>query len=185
MTPAFRFQDKTYAALILGVIAAALAIQLGPHPWNVAPVGALCLFAGAYLPRAYAILAPLAILFLSTVLTTGLYDPLLMIAVYGGFAISALIGRALLFRRKTALRIAGGVGAGALSFFLITNAASWMLDPMYPKSAGGLIAAYVNGLPFLGRSLAGDVMYAAAFFGVVEGYARLRGLPAAATRKQA
>ena len=185
MTPAYRQKDPVYAAVVLAVLAAALALQLGPHPYNVAPVGALCLFAGAYLPRAYAIAAPLAILLLSTVLTTGLYDPLLMVAVYGGFAISALIGRALLFERKTALRVAGGVGAGALSFFLITNAASWMLDPMYPKSAGGLMAAYVNGLPFLGRSLIGDVMYAAAFFGLVEGYARLRGLPAAETRKQA
>jgi len=181
MTPAYRQQDPVYAGLILAVIAGALVLQLLPHPYNVAPVGALCLFAGAYLPRAYAIAAPLAILFIGHALVSGLYDPRLMVAVYGGFAIAALIGRAILFERKTALRLAGGVGAGALAFFLITNAASWMLDPMYPKTAGGLAASYIAGLPFLGRSLIGDAMYAVAFFGLVEFFAWRRGLPAAET----
>jgi hypothetical protein len=37
---------------------------------------------------------------------------------------------------------------------------------MYPKTLGGLTAAYVAGLPFFRNDLAGDLFFTAVFFGI-------------------
>ncbi|MEM1217118.1 MAG: DUF6580 family putative transport protein, partial [Bacteroidota bacterium] len=53
-------------------------------------------------------------------------------------------------------------------FFLLTNAASWQLDPVYSKDLAGLGAAYVAGIPFFMNTIAGDLLYSGVLFG---GYA--------------
>lgn len=151
--------------LVLLLIVAASLLRLLPHPANVAPIGALALFSGAYLQRRWFYFVPLAALFLGD-LHLGLYHAGVMIAVYLGFLVSALIGRGLLYGRARADRVAVATGAGALAFWVISNFGVWLF--FRPGTLAGLTQCYVDALPFLGRSLVGDAIYVTALFGVYE-----------------
>ena len=157
------FWIKTGIAGTLVLLAAALRIL--PHPWNLTPIGAMALFAGATFRRRWMKFAfPLAALFAGDVFV-GFHK--LMFVVYFSFLLSVAIGMWIGEERKLT-RLAGGTFLGALQFFLITNLAVWAIFTTYPKSAAGLIACYVAGLPFFWNTLAGDVLYVVLLFG---GYA--------------
>ena len=154
--------------LILLLIVAVAAMRLLPHPANIAPIGALALFSGAYLQQRFFYVVPLAALFLGD-LHLGLYHAGTMAAVYLGFLASTLVGRGLLHgggvgrRRDTGGRIAVAVGSGALAFWLISNLGVWLF--FRPLTLAGFAQCYLDALPFLGRSLLGDALYAAGLFG--------------------
>ena len=163
--------------LVIVLIVAAAAMRLLPHPANIAPIGALALFAGAYLRSRFAYAVPLAALFLGD-LQLGLYHGGTMAAVYLGFLASALVGRGLLHepesartgkrtggvrRRDRGGRVVLAVGAGAFVFWVISNFGVWLF--FRPLTATGFAQCYVDALPFLGRSLLGDALYATLLFG--------------------
>ena len=150
--------------LALAIIVIAAVLRIAPHPWNFTPVGAMALFAGAILKdRRLAFALPLLALFAGD-LWVGFYNIGVMLLVYTSFLLSVLIGLRLQ-KRRTLLRIGGATLLGSVQFFLITNFAAWWLLGSYPKTASGLAACYLAGLPFLGNTLAGDALYAALFFG--------------------
>lgn len=160
------------------IIVAALTRVL-PHPPNFSPIAAIALFGGAYFAaRAWAVLVPLVGLLISDlVLATvngGLYASWFggsgIWVVYGCIALTTAIGFGL--RGKvTGARVLGYSLAGSALFFVITNFAAWLGNPMYPQTAAGLAASYVAGIPFLQWSVLGTLFYAAALFG---GFALLR-----------
>ena len=153
---------RTLLALTLILLAAAL--RVAPHPWNFTPIGAMALFSGAVLrDRRLAYAFPLAALFAGDVFV-GFYKISVMLIVYASFLLSVLIGR-FLQGRRTILRIASATLLGSAQFFLITNFADWWFLGSYPKTAGGLAACYLAGLPLFWNTLAGDALYAALFFG--------------------
>jgi hypothetical protein len=76
--------------------------------------------------------------------------------VYAAFALQALLGRALRSRRAGALTAAG---LGALVFFTLSNFGVWLSSGLYERSAAGLTACFVAALPFLGGTLAGDLVW--------------------------
>lgn len=148
----------------LAIIIVAAALRIAPHPWNFTPVGAMALFSGALIrDRRLALAFPLLALF-SGDLFVGFYKPGVMLMVYSSFLVSVLIGR-LLQNRRTFLRVAGATLLGSLQFFLVTNFAVWWLLDSYPRTASGLAACYLGGLPLFGNTLAGDAFYVALFFG--------------------
>lgn len=151
------------------LIALAGVARLLPHPENFAMIGALALFSGAYLPARTAWLVPLGALLLGDALT-GFYNGVVMAGVYGGFAMGAIVGRAFLSQRRTALRLGGSVLASATLFFLASNFAVWIVA--YPNTWAGLATCFSNAIPFFGRSLVGDLVYSALLFGVYEGLQR-------------
>ena len=85
--------------------------------------------------------------------------------IYGSLLISVWIGRRWL-QNPSIPRIALAASAGSLQFFVITNAAEWLLTATYPHTAAGLIACYVAAIPFLGNTLASDLLYAGLLFGL-------------------
>ena len=148
--------------LALGMILLAAALRIAPHPWNFTPVGAMALFSGAVLrDRRLAFLFPLLTLFLGDIFI-GFHK--LVPIVYASFLLSVLIGR-LLQNRRTILRIGAATLLGSAQFFLVTNFAVWWLLNFYPKSASGLAACYLAGVPFFWNTLAGDAFYSALLFG--------------------
>ena len=162
-----RFVERNGLALLL--IVAVAALRLLPQPANVAPIGALALFSGAYLQSRFAYAVPLAALFLGD-LQLGLYHGGVMAAVYLGFLASTLVGRGLLHtraeeprRRDRGGRIVVAVGAGAFVFWVISNFGVWLF--FRPLSLAGFAQCYVDAVPFLGRSLVGDALYATLLFG--------------------
>ena len=58
--------------------------------------------------------------------------------------------------------------AGSVLFFVVTNFGAWLSDPAYPKTAAGLAAAYVAGIPFFQWTVLGTLVYAALLFGGFE-----------------
>jgi hypothetical protein len=153
------------AALITGIVLAAAALRMVPHPMNFAPIGALALFGGAYFSsKTTAVAVPLLSLVAGDIFTG--FHPLIPY-VYASFLASVAIGF-WLRRQKSAWRIGGATMAGAIQFFLITNFALWASSiGNYPKNARGLIECYIAGLPLFWNTLAGDAFYAAVLFGVM------------------
>jgi uncharacterized membrane protein len=170
---------QTRWMVIAGLIGAAAATRLLPHPPNVTPVAAMALFGGAHLAdRRLAFLVPLAAMFASD-LVLGLHA--LVPVVYGAFALIVWIGTRLA-GRITPARVAVATLAGSVLFFAVTNFGVWALGGLYPRTAAGLVAAYVAAIPFFRNTLVGDAAYALALFG---GYALLeRALAAARGRTQ-
>ena len=162
----------TLAALIF---IAALSRVL-PHPPNFSPIEAVALFGGAYFAkRHWALLVPLAAMFLSDMvlgmLRGGLYFAYFASAgyllVYACILLSTLLGFGL--RGKvSAGRVLGYSLVGSLLFFVVTNFGAWLSDPLYPKTAGGLAAAYIAGVPFFQWTVLGTLAYAALLFGGFE-----------------
>lgn len=148
--------------LIVAMILFAGVIRIIPHPWNLAPVGAMALFSGAVIRnRVMAFAIPLLAL-LAGDLFIGFH--ILMPVVYASFLLSILIGW-WLRERRTAPRIGGAVLFGAVQFFVITNFGVWMFLNSYPRTFSGLVACYVAGLPYFWNTLAGDTFFSAALFG--------------------
>ena len=158
--------NRSSLKVVYLLIALVGAARLLPHPENFAMVGALALFAGAYLPTRIAWLVPLGALLIGDAVI-GFYNGVVMVGVYVGFAMSAMVGRAVLSQRRTTFRLGGSVLASALLFFLVSNFGVWLVA--YPNTFAGLVSCYVNAIPFFGRSLLGDLIYSALLFGAYEG----------------
>jgi hypothetical protein len=152
------------AILICTLLLLAAALRIAPHPWNFTPVGAMALFSGAMIrDRRLAFLSAMLAMLAGDVFIG--FNKLSAL-IYASFALSVLIGR-LVINRRTVLRIGGATFLGALQFYLITNFGVWAFLGSYPRTAAGLLACYVNGLRFLGNTLAGDAVYASLLFGAV------------------
>lgn len=65
--------------------------------------------------------------------------------------------------QKRWFKIIGSSLAASLIFFFVTNFA--FLYSTYPHNLSGIMAAYVNGLPFFRGTVLGDLSYTAALFG--------------------
>ena len=108
--------NRSSLKVVYLLIALVGAARLLPHPENFAMVGALALFAGAYLPTRIAWLVPLGALLIGDAVI-GFYNGVVMVGVYVGFAMSAMVGRAVLSQRRTTFRLGGSVLASALLFW--------------------------------------------------------------------
>ncbi len=152
------------------LIAAAAASRVLPHPPNVTPIAAVALFGGAsFADTRVAVAVPLAAMLLSD-LVLGLHGT--MPFVYLSFLLITGIGL-WLRRHRSITPIAGAALAASVLFFAITNFGVWATSTFYPKTAAGLWAAYVAGLPFFRNTVVGDLFYCAVLFG---GFAMLERL---------
>jgi hypothetical protein len=151
--------------------------RLVPHAPNVTPVGGSCLFAGSRVSGFWAYLLPLAVMIAT--------DPIVGHAggaqsgyswaspvIYASFMINVWIGRRML-RSVTPIRVGVAAFLCSLQFFLLTNLATWATvvathDPLYTPNFAGLMTCYIEALPFWGRTLAGDLLFSGALFGLYE-----------------
>ena len=152
--------------VIYGLIVLAILTRLLPHPINITSVGALSLFAGAFLPIRIAWMVPVFTLLISDAVT-GFYSPVVMIFVYLGFASGTLIGRFLLMQKRSIPRLGSGAVLGACIFFVLSNFGMW-LSGAYPYTMDGLIVCYVNAIPYFRHTLVGDIFYTFLLFGSYE-----------------
>ena len=154
--------NKPRFLFLAGMILAAAASRLIPHPPNFSPIAALALFGGAqFADKRLAFLVPLAAMFLSD-LFLGLHS--LIPVIYGSFALIVCLGF-WLRRRQNVWAIGGTAIVGALLFFVLTNFGVWALGQMYPKTPAGLLDCYVAAIPFFQNTLSSNLFYAALLFG--------------------
>jgi Family of unknown function (DUF6580) len=155
-------------AYVFLIFAVAVHARFLPLPYSFAPVTAALLFFGARRP-AREMWIPVAALAASGLyLSRSVYgypfsaDLLITWAWYAGMV---LLG-GLLAHKATALRIGATSLAASVSFFLVSNFAVWAVWNMYPKTASGLAACYVAGLPFFRNAVVSDLFFVALFFGI-------------------
>lgn len=151
-------KKNIFPALIgLGAVA-----RLLPHPWNFTPMMALGLYAGAKSTKLRTgVLVTLFALLLSDSVM-GFYRG--MWYVYAASLVPVLLGR-FIRRKDSVSAIVPAALLSSLSFFAITNFMVWATGHMYPRTASGLGACFVAGLPFYRNQLLGDVFYTVALFG--------------------
>ncbi len=148
--------------LALCLLIAVGLLRFAPHPAAIAPIGALALFTGAYLQRAWLWLLPFAVLVTADWLD-GRNAGIAMPVTYLGFLGAVLLGRWLLDGRDTNARIVAVVPVAALTCWLsVTLGALLAAATATPATlAGGLWQA----LPLLTWHLLGDALYALLLFG--------------------
>jgi hypothetical protein len=160
-----RMHKNTSRPLGIGLVTLAALARLVPHVPNFTPVGGLSLFAGGRLRGWQAYLLPLVLMAATDPLVGGysFATPF----VYASFLINVWIGSRFLRATASPWRIGGAAAVGSLQFFLITNFAVWLrFGTAYPHTLNGLAACYVAAIPFYGYTLAGDLLYTGALFGL-------------------
>lgn len=148
--------------------ALALAVRFMPHVFHFTPVGAAMLFFGANRPKKEWPAALAVALVVDALITTRVYHLAVRWDTFASvlYYLAAMFLGFLLVKKASVLRVAAASISGSCAFFLISNAIAWATLDMYTKDLGGLLHAYVLGLPFFRATLAGDLLYAAAMFGV-------------------
>jgi hypothetical protein len=155
-------------AYIFLVFAVAVHARFLPLPFSFAPVTAALLYFGARRPRREMWIPVAALAAAGVYLSRSYYgyavsaDLLVTWAWYAGMV---LLG-GMLAKHTSAVRVGAASLAGSVSFFAISNFAVWAVWNMYPKTASGLAACYVAGLPFFRNAVVSDLFFAALFFGI-------------------
>jgi hypothetical protein len=164
--------------LVIGIVLILVAIssRLLPHWHNFTAVGATGLF-GAYYYRkqVWAFAIPIIAMWISDlVLNNWIYAAYMdgfvwfneaMLYVYLGFAAIVVTGQLIISKMNSSRILAASVAA-SIVFFLISNFASFLQNPVYPKSGDGLLMAYAAGIPFFWNTLLANMLYTALIFGV-------------------
>jgi hypothetical protein len=146
----------------------AVGFRFLPHPLAFTPVAAALLYFGARMPRKY-VWIPVALLAASDVILTrvvyGYALPADTFISWAWYLAIVLFGGVLAVNTKP-WRVLGAALGASVSFFIVSNFGVWAAWAMYPKTASGLMAAYVAGIPFFRNDVAGDLVFTALFFGI-------------------
>jgi hypothetical protein len=151
-------------ALVAFLIALDVTARLLPHVWGFTPVAASGLFAARMLRLPIlSIIVPIAAMAL-TGPALGADDWRVSLIVYAAIATPALLGMASR-RWSGALPVIATMLASSLIFFGLSNFAVWALSGMYPLTWAGLTQCYVVALPFLDKTVLGDLIWTGVLFG--------------------
>jgi hypothetical protein len=150
--------------LIAFLIALGVAARLLPHAPGFLPIAASGLFAARMLRiPALAVVVPVLAMVLSDVALPG-EDWRIQAVGFAAIAIPAVLG---IFTRRWrgVLPVVGTMIAGSLLFFAFSNGAVWAFSGMYPFNAQGLTQCYIAALPFLEKTMMGDLFWTGVLFG--------------------
>jgi hypothetical protein len=151
-------------ALVAFLIALDVAARLLPHAPGFLPVAASGLFAARMLRMpVLAVIVPVAAMAL-TGPALGADDWRISMVVYAAIAVPALLGMASR-RWHGALPVVAAMLTGSLVFFALSNFAVWAFSGMYPLTLAGLTQCYALALPFLDKTVLGDLVWTGVLFG--------------------
>jgi hypothetical protein len=156
-------ENQTPRPLGAGLTVLGAVARLLPHLPNFSPVGSISLFAGARMRGWQAYVLPLVLMAITDPLVGG-YSAATPL-IYASFLINVFIGSRLR-GTENPWKIGAGVMAGSLQFFLLTNFAWLAGSSMYPHTLAGVMQCYIAAIPFYGRTLASDLLYSGALFGL-------------------
>jgi hypothetical protein len=145
---------------VLGVIVVTALMRLVPHVPNFVPITAAAVFAGAKLDKKWVAIAVILSSMLLSDLVLGFHatQPVvylaLVLSVFIGGGIGAGVGS-----------IVGASLASSVTFFVLTNLGTFLLQDMYPKTGAGLVACFTAAIPFFTYSVSADLFYTAVLFG--------------------
>lgn len=162
--------------LITGLISAAVIFRILSNTFfffNFTPVIAIALFSGAkFQDKKWSVIIPVVSLFISDVILSYLnnFDIFhnTILFTYGSILLVILLGRLLNSERLNISKTVSFTLLSSLLFFVITNIGVWLFSNMYTLDLTGLTKCFVLALPFLQKSIAGDLFFATVLFGVYE-----------------
>ncbi len=159
------------------LILVASLTRILPHPPNVTPLAAMCLFGGSILGlNIKTIGVAFSSLFLSDFVINNTFMRSFypeisglvwwsdyMYWTYAGFLGLVLMG-VLLKNNKSVSRLLIVSIIGSCFFFMITNFGTWIQGFIYPKTLSGLTACLSAGVPFFRNSLLSTVGFSFVIF---------------------
>jgi hypothetical protein len=156
------YRSELFLALFL--VALDVAARTTPHIWNFMPVAATALFAGrTFNSRGLALLVPLAAMLFGDLILG--FDSLpLEIVVYASMLLPAVMGIATRRFSGAAVVVAAMLSC-SLFFFAATNLAVWAFSGLYPQTLAGLTTCFIAAVPFLEKTVFGDLLWTAVLFG--------------------
>jgi hypothetical protein len=146
---------------------------------NFSAAYAIAFCAGVFFPPRMRWVLPLTTLVLLDVCLNFFYYHVQAVSPYTLFKLAAYasligLGAKIGPKRSWLTMVSGGI-LGALIFYVITNIASWLFDPGYPKTLTGLLQALTVGLPgypptwlFLKNTLISGGLFTGLFAGVMK-----------------
>jgi hypothetical protein len=146
---------------------------------NFSAAYAIAFCAGVFFPGRMRWVLPLTTLVLLDLCLNFFYYNVPAVSPYTLFKVAAYatliwLGSKIGAKRSWLTIVSGGI-LGALVFYVITNIASWLFDPGYPKTLGGLIQALTVGIPgypptwmFLKNTLISGGLFTGLFAGVMK-----------------
>jgi hypothetical protein len=148
----------------------AIAARFLPHAgsFNFTPVAASLLFFGARMPRRQAWIPVTMFIAADVLISRFVYGyPVSAsdIVTWGWYAAIVLFG-SLLASNASPLRVISASLTASLSFYAVSNFAVWAVWNMYPKTLAGLAESYTMAIPFFRNTMASDLLFAGAFFGL-------------------
>ncbi len=151
-------------ALVAFLIGFDVTARLLPHIPGFMPVAASALFAGRMLRvPVLAVVVPIAAMALSGFAFADDAWQVTLV-VYAAMALPAVAG-AYSRRWRGAAPVVATMLACSLIFFAASNFAVWAFSGMYPLTWQGLTECYVAAVPFLDRTVLGDLFWTAVLFG--------------------
>lgn len=167
--------DLRFGVVALLVLLAAFS-RILPHPPNFSPIGGIALFGAArFSRRLVAVVVPFTSLWLSdlvinNVMYASYFDHFVWFYqgfywTYGAILLIVLLGRITLKKTSPSSLLISSVLASVI-FFLVSNFGVWASGTIYPKNLNGILACYTAGIPFFQNTLAGDLTYTVALFGL-------------------
>jgi hypothetical protein len=127
-----------------------ILLRLLPHKVNFAPIGAIALFAGVYLPKRWNFIIPLIVILITDYFLK--YYGLLMLFTYGTYILMTLLGQ--IYKKY---RIDMPI-VGSILFFIVSNFGFWVVFK------GSLINTYIMAIPFFKATLVSDFLYTSGLF---------------------
>lgn len=123
----------------------------GMMPENFSAAYALAFCGGLYFAGAMAWWLPIGTLLVTDILLNVFYYHAPVFNGYMLVNLLAFVGIVALGRRFSPRmswwKLLGGGLLGAIVFYLVTNTASWLYNPQYPKTFAGWIQALTTGIP--------------------------------------
>ncbi len=140
---------------------------------NFSPVMAIAFCGAWFLPGALALILPILALLISDIALSAHYASLAPgigdLLRYACYAAAAFLGWSLRRNHFGGMGFWAGVLGSAVAFYLVTNSAAWLGNPLYPQSLVGWIQSLTVGLPgypptwtFFRNSLASDLLFSGA-----------------------
>ena len=150
--------------LVAFLVALNVAARLLPHAPGFLPVAASGFFAARVLNiPVLALLVPVLGMILSDVALPG-EDWRIQAVGFAAIAIPAVAGMATR-RWRGAVSVVATMVPCSVLFFLLSNGAVWAFSGMYSLTWQGLVQCYVAALPFLEKTVLGDLFWTAVLFG--------------------
>lgn len=146
---------------------------------NFSAAYAIAFCAGVYFPKNLRWILPLTTLLLLDLCLNVFYyhtPPISPFTIFKIAAYACLIWLGTKVRpQRSWFTLVGGGLVGAIIFYVITNIASWLFDPGYPKTLTGLIQALTVGIPgypptwlFLKNTLISGGLFTGLFAGAMK-----------------